>query len=167
MSSNKMILIYLLALSILISAQQAQNCLFVDDVSFGWTLTNDTISLSLGKWDYMKWVAVGFNNNNATMQGATIFMFYENKLFEYYSSDFDKPTPIREIKFNEEPIEKHIGDRQISFQIALNSTTFRFLDQTQRLLVAYNTHSVPKSEFEFEKHTFAVAKDLNFFQESK
>lgn len=142
-----------------------QNCIIVDNVVFMWSIENETVSIELGQWNYMKWLAVGFNHKNSTMKGASIYLFFENQLYEYYGTEFGvKPILVRQVEWTQKSIEKRYGDLKIEFKIPLINYNFNFSKEEQRLLIAYNIFNTPKSPIDIEKHTHAFTRNLNFFQ---
>src|SRR5690606_41843680 len=120
-------------LVILISVPLAlSSCLYFDNHYVEWHIENDSLTFTLGKGFDVQWMAIGFNHISQTMQGASIFLYAQNRVYEYLSLSFERPQLIRSIDFNEttgdEFYEKHI-----QFKIPLNGS-FEFKNQEQKLL---------------------------------
>lgn len=140
---------------------QTSNCIAVDNVLFRWTFTpNDTVLISLGKWNYMNWVAVGFNFNNATIQGASMYIFDDEQLFEYYGTESGKLEFVRAVDwiYNTSDVSVLTGDIAIQFKVPIRSQRFQFLDTEQHLLIAYASG---------HQYTKGFIRSINFFESGK
>lgn len=137
-------------------------CVLVDNIMFMYRFTNTSANIQFGFPSFMKWVAVGINNNN-TKDGALIYMYYENQLSEYHGIGLTKPLFIRQLTFQKDTTPTPFYDILIRFDIPLNSTAFNFTTETFSLLVAYNTEVTPISPIDFEKHTAAFSKRIKIF----
>jgi hypothetical protein len=108
----------------------------------------------------MKWLGIGFNNNTHTMPGASIFMFFDDQLFQYDSTGFTIPKLVQPIAFNSIK-DGDFWEHQIEFSVRMNES--RFENNTQKILLAYNTNAKPISPTQFEKHTSTFVRDRNLF----
>lgn len=150
----------LLFLSLIFSLKAQDSCTLFENTYISWNLGTDFVTFTFGKLPNQYWIAMGLNSNlTQTMQGANIYLFNGTSLNEYYGIGLEKPVFVKSLDFelvSDDPFwEKHI-----SFQLPRNMSVFT--DGMHRLLLAYNTEKEPISEVDFEKHTRAFYKDVNF-----
>jgi type VI protein secretion system component VasA len=101
----------------------------------------------------MEWVAVGFNQNNATIQGASMYMFHNNLLEEYFGTS-EKFEFVRQVDWNPSSVSILTGDSAIQFEVPIRSQRFEFLDTEQHLLISYQSSGSTKG----------FVRKMNFYQ---
>lgn len=145
--------------------QQRKGCTIFSNTPVEWEVKEGSSNMTIHIFEYpgTQWVAIGFNNKTQkeVMDGAIIFMYFEDELNEYRGIGNDKPVWVRKLEHTNSHPRNPLSANKVTFEVPLEGQIWN-RDEEIYLLFAENTHRKPNSATDFEQHTYAAKKLINF-----
>lgn len=170
---------FVLVLYYTIVTSTAKSCYIAENHVVEWEFTKEnTFKLTANIYKARSgYAAVGFKNSNTTMNGAYMFVAFDDNntgnVSHYLIYNETKFLNLGKTNFSGEIViddkYDYLSPTYLSFQVIIPQPNgfFEFKDQPQYLVIALNEFSKPRSPDDFDQPTYQIIREINIFSEYK